>query len=106
MTDRYNIYSKYLKEHYGEKVYKLPIKLDLTCPNRDGRLGHGGCIYCHEEGGSFENKENTFLFVSNWKKTNKPSKTNTMPTNLYRIFKIILTHICRWNCFESTSTKR
>ncbi|MFQ9333053.1 MAG: TIGR01212 family radical SAM protein, partial [Finegoldia magna] len=57
MTDRYNIYSKYLKEHYGEKVYKLPIKLDLTCPNRDGRLGHGGCIYCHEEGGSFENKE-------------------------------------------------
>ena len=57
MTDRYNIYSKYLKEHYKEKVYKLPIKLDLTCPNRDGRLGVGGCIYCHEEGGSFENKE-------------------------------------------------
>lgn len=51
----YNVYSNYLKEKYGEKVYKLPIKLDLTCPNRDGSLGCGGCIYCGEEGGSFEN---------------------------------------------------
>ncbi|MDY6065521.1 MAG: TIGR01212 family radical SAM protein [Finegoldia sp.] len=55
MTDRYRLYSKYLKDHYGEKVYKLPIKLKLTCPNRDGRIGCGGCIYCSEEGGSFEN---------------------------------------------------
>ena len=97
MTDRYNIYSKYLKEHYGEKVYKLPIKLDLTCPNRDGRLGRGGCIYCHEEGGSFAN---------NRKKTNKPSKTNTTPTNSYRIFKITPTHTCRLNCSDNTSTKQ
>ncbi len=51
----YNTYSKYLKDKYGEKVYKLPVKLDLTCPNRDGSLGVGGCIYCGEEGGSFEN---------------------------------------------------
>ena len=51
----YRTYSDYLKETYGEKVYKLPIKLDLTCPNRDGSLGCGGCIYCGGEGGSFEN---------------------------------------------------
>ncbi len=68
MTDRYNIYSKYLKEHYGEKVYKLPIKLDLTCPNRDGRLSKGGCIYCHEEGGSFENNEKTLSIREQLKK--------------------------------------
>lgn len=55
MKDRYKSYSKYLKDNYGEKVYKLPIKLKLTCPNRDGRLSCGGCIYCSEEGGSFEN---------------------------------------------------
>lgn len=55
----YNVYSKYLKERYGEKVYKLPISLPLTCPNRDGTLGTGGCIYCGEEGGSFENLSNT-----------------------------------------------
>ncbi len=51
----YNTYSKYLQDRFGEKVYKLPISLPLTCPNRDGTLGFGGCIFCGEEGGSFEN---------------------------------------------------
>ncbi len=56
----YNTYSKYLKEKYGQKVYKLPISLPLTCPNRDGSIGTGGCIFCGgEEGGSFENLPNT-----------------------------------------------
>lgn len=57
--DVYNVYSKYLKEKFGEKVYKLPISLPITCPNRDGCLGYGGCIFCGEEGGSFENLSNT-----------------------------------------------
>lgn len=52
----YKKYSEFLKEKFGEKVYKLPIKLNLTCPNRDGKLGYGGCIFCGEEGGSFENQ--------------------------------------------------
>lgn len=51
----YRTYSSYLKDKYGEKVYKLPISLPLTCPNRDGTVGHEGCIFCGEEGGSFEN---------------------------------------------------
>ena len=55
----YNVYSNYLKNRFGEKVYKLPISLPLTCPNRDGCVGTGGCIYCGEEGGSFENLSNT-----------------------------------------------
>lgn len=55
----YNVYSRYLKERFGEKVYKLPINLPLTCPNRDGCIGTGGCIFCGEEGGSFENLPNT-----------------------------------------------
>lgn len=52
----YRVYSEHLKEKYGEKVYKLPVSLDLTCPNRDGFVGEGGCIFCGEEGGSFENR--------------------------------------------------
>lgn len=52
----YRKYSDFLKERFNEKVYKLPIKLDLTCPNRDGSLGYGGCSFCGEEGGSFENQ--------------------------------------------------
>lgn len=50
----YRTYSEYLKETYGEKVYKLPINLPLTCPNRDGTLGTGGCIFCAESGAGFE----------------------------------------------------
>lgn len=55
----YNTYSEYLISRFGEKVYKLPINLPLTCPNRDGTLGSGGCIFCGEEGGSFENLQSS-----------------------------------------------
>lgn len=55
----YREYSKFLVERFGEKVYKLPIKLYITCPNRDGTCGVGGCIFCGEEGGSFENSQGT-----------------------------------------------
>lgn len=62
--------SKYYKDTYGEKVYKLPIKLSLTCPNRDGTCGHGGCIFCSESGGSFENLP-SFLTVDQQLEKNK-----------------------------------
>lgn len=55
IRELYNVYSHYLGERYGAKVYKLPITLGGTCPNRDGKLGYGGCHFCGEEGGSFEN---------------------------------------------------
>lgn len=58
----YNTYSKYLMDKYGERVYKLPINLPITCPNRDGTVSTGGCTFCGDEGGSFENQPN-FLGV-------------------------------------------
>lgn len=53
-NSRYNEYSAYLKKRYGEKVYKLPVNLPGTCPNRDGTIAKGGCIFCDEEGAGFE----------------------------------------------------
>lgn len=53
MSDRYNIYSHYLKKKYGKKVYKIPIFTDGTCPNRDGTLSTGGCDFCDEMGSGF-----------------------------------------------------
>lgn len=50
----YYTYSQFLKDLYGEKVYKLPINLPLTCPNRDGNLGKGGCTFCSALGTGFE----------------------------------------------------
>nr|WP_281359975.1 TIGR01212 family radical SAM protein [Peptoniphilus nemausensis] len=50
----YLSYSAYSQKVYGMKVYKIPIHLKGTCPNRDGTKGRGGCIFCGEEGGSFD----------------------------------------------------
>lgn len=47
-------YSDYLKERYGEKVYKLPVNVAGGCPNRDGRIAHGGCIYCAGVGAGYD----------------------------------------------------
>lgn len=51
---RYNVYSEHLLKKFGEKVYKLPVNLPGTCPNRDGKVGWGGCIFCDEDGSGFE----------------------------------------------------
>lgn len=40
----------WLREQYGEKVYKLSLSSGCTCPNRDGTLGYGGCTFCSEGG--------------------------------------------------------
>lgn len=47
----YYKYSDYLKEKYGEKVYKLPINLPITCPNR---ICGTGCSFCSDVGTGFE----------------------------------------------------
>lgn len=43
---RYLTYSYYLKHRFGQKVFKVPLNIDLGCPNRDGTKGTGGCIFC------------------------------------------------------------
>ena len=45
--------STYLKEEFGEKIYRLALSSGCSCPNRDGTLGSGGCTFC-SEGGSGE----------------------------------------------------
>ena len=50
---RYYSLDCYLKETFGEKLYKLSLNGGMTCPNRDGKISTGGCIFC-SEGGSGE----------------------------------------------------
>ncbi len=52
---RYNTYSEHLRQRYGDKVYKLPVSLPVTCPNRDGTCGKRGCAFCGEIGAGYEN---------------------------------------------------
>lgn len=46
----YRAFSDYLRERFGCRVYKVTLDAGFTCPNRDGFLGEGGCIYCNNAG--------------------------------------------------------
>lgn len=47
LTDYVNTLGLDLKKRYGEKVHKLTLHGDFSCPNRDGTLGRGGCTFCN-----------------------------------------------------------
>jgi radical SAM protein (TIGR01212 family) len=50
MEARYYDLNTYFRRHFGVRVHKLTVDAGLTCPNRDGRLGRNGCIFCNERG--------------------------------------------------------
>jgi radical SAM protein (TIGR01212 family) len=45
----YNAFGQYMKDHYGSSVYKVNVDAGFTCPNRDGTVATGGCIYCNND---------------------------------------------------------
>jgi len=44
---RYNAYSEYFKQTFGQRVQKITVDAGFTCPNRDGTKARGGCTYCN-----------------------------------------------------------
>ena len=50
MEERYLKFSNWLKDKFGERVLKICVDGGFTCPNRDGKCGVGGCIFCSEKG--------------------------------------------------------
>lgn len=49
-SQRYKHLNEYYKEKFGERTLKICVDGGFTCPNRDGSKGHGGCIYCSQQG--------------------------------------------------------
>ncbi|MEE9523739.1 MAG: TIGR01212 family radical SAM protein [Thermodesulfovibrionales bacterium] len=49
MSLRYRSFGPYMKDRFGETVYKVNVDAGFTCPNRDGTAGYGGCIYCNND---------------------------------------------------------
>jgi radical SAM protein (TIGR01212 family) len=47
---RYNSFQSNLKRAFRSRVYKVGLRMDFTCPNRDGSVAVGGCIYCNNAG--------------------------------------------------------
>ncbi|MBO6257352.1 TIGR01212 family radical SAM protein [bacterium] len=61
---RYNQFSAYLKNRFGAKVYKITIDAGFSCPNRDGTISKGGCIFC-DDSGSFSQAHSNLLSIEN-----------------------------------------
>ena len=58
----YNTINNYYKHKYNSKVFKISLNADFTCPNKDGKKGYGGCIYCSKLGsGDFAGDKNSPL---------------------------------------------
>ena len=47
---RYHTLNYYYKEKFNEKICKVSLNANFTCPNIDGKVGYGGCIYCSKLG--------------------------------------------------------
>lgn len=59
---RYHTFNYDLRQRYGSKVYRVPLNTNLSCPNRDGTCGLGGCSFCNEVGsGEFAGNPNDEL---------------------------------------------
>lgn len=58
----YLSFNKYLKDKFGQKVYKISLDGGFTCPNRDGKAGTRGCIFCSKGGsGDFAESRETSI---------------------------------------------
>lgn len=63
MSRKAMLLNEYLRKRFGCKVYKIALNGGFTCPNRDGKLGTRGCIFC-SEGGSGEFAESARLSIT------------------------------------------
>ncbi len=79
---RYYSLDAYYKDQFGDKVYKLSLDGGMTCPNRDGTLGRGGCIFC-SSGGSGDFAASRDLSITEQIKTAKEKVANKVKSNRY-----------------------
>ena len=79
---KYTTLNSYLKEKFGCKVYKISLDCGFTCPNRDGTLGYGGCIFC-SEGGSGDFAQSRSMSVTKQIEAGKEKVKNKIKSGKY-----------------------
>lgn len=80
--NRYYTLDTYLKETFHQKIYKLSLNAGMTCPNRDGTIGTGGCIFC-SEGGSGDFATSAQLSITEQIEVAKTLVRNKSKSNHY-----------------------
>ncbi|MCI9063315.1 MAG: TIGR01212 family radical SAM protein [Clostridia bacterium] len=77
-SERYRHLNNYLKDKFGERTLKICIDGGFTCPNRDGKVGLNGCIFCSERGSGehINSSTNITSQVENYFKSYKAKRAN------------------------------
>lgn len=79
---RYHSLDFHLRSRFGEKVYRIALNGGMTCPNRDGHIGTGGCIFCSADGsGDFAGRP--FLTISQQLAEGKTQLLTKRPVHSY-----------------------
>ena len=79
---RYHTFNYYLKSKYNCKVAKVILNAGFTCPNRDGKKGFGGCIYCSDLGSGDSNVDLGNSLLKQYE-SNKKVMNQKWPNDLY-----------------------
>ena len=79
---RYHTFNYYLKTSYHSKVSKIILDAGFTCPNRDGKKGHGGCIFCSNQGSGDSNLVRNEDLLRQYE-ANKKVMVRKWPDSLY-----------------------
>ena len=83
----------YLKQTFGSKTYKASLDAGFTCPNRDGTIGRGGCIFC-SRGGSGEFAERCQL--KSRSTVRLKSLAPFMQSSILHIIRLLQIHMQIW----------
>lgn len=78
----YLSFNKYLKDKFGQKVYKISLDGGFTCPNRDGKMDTRGCIFC-SKGGSGDFAQNRDLSITEQIESGKKSVEKKIKSGKY-----------------------
>ena len=80
---RYHSLNYFLREKFGEKVFKISLDGGFSCPNRDGKVSKGGCVFCSARGsGDYAGSRNSSI-------TNQFNNVKTMMANKWKSGKYI-----------------
>lgn len=78
----YLSFNKYLKEKFGQKIYKISLDGGFTCPNRDGTIDTRGCIFC-SKGGSGDFAESRNMSITQQIESGKKRVENKIKNGKY-----------------------
>ena len=88
-----------LRERFGEKVYKVTLNGGMSCPNRDGKIGTRGCIFC-SAGGSGDFAADAALSITDQIESQISILSQKRPIHKYIAYFQALHH-CWYTCAES-----